>query len=350
MEETPTLPLPYTIVPMEPVQIFVKPHCAKWNLAQPDYLSVISNPITTSADNGFSFTAVARCLRTDAELSAHVYYLEEPNTPHGWDANDCVIENVSVQNSRPALPKGALPIPINTSDLVLDVDVKGYGNQTDAARGKNYRATLPAGNYLIFQKADNGMLYVSENRETIKYWINPADNVMPVPEPLPEVGSPWIDPRSDSEQPEPVVEEEPEVVEPVEDFTWKDTYVAYSEARIYKVNQGGRAWNDDETQPQTSVELVPNDYIYVIGWYVRDGQKYYRLKTKGNIENGWWVSVPQTYNDRAVLVFPTPKITWAERWFHRHIQTKSIFTTNLKTGVKLIDTVKNPYKDKKGIK
>lgn len=337
-------PTLYTITPIAPRQIRIKPTRYKWNLAQPDAQSVINNPITTSGES-LTFAAVAVLTRTDEGFDGHTYYLEEEQTPHGWDSADCELV-VPAPMPEPHTPPSA-PIPVTLADKYTVVaEVPSYSTSADAESSINKSGTLSAGEYFVFAD-DQGMKNLSPDNQHEGVWINPDENVVPAaPEPVKEPGpNNFISPRESSVVPEPVVVPPPEPPKPKVD-NWKKTYRPFKnlstgteEPRSYVVNLPGRIWNLDETGEDVSILLKNKEHVQVYGTVVRDNLMHYRLKLKRDIHFDIWLCAPQIFDGRAVLTLPPTN--FLERIFHKGLQLKSIFT---ETEPKYVDSVINPYK------
>lgn len=254
---------------------------------------------------------------------------------------DVVIEPVV----SPTPPFGALPVPVNVTDLTLVVSVKGYTSKTEAAKDVNAKIALAEGEYLLFAVADNGMMCIGQSRGGIKYWINPSDNQLPVPEVPEPTPMNWVDPRGNSVEPELEPTPEPVVEEPViPDFTWKDTYHDFIDPRHYVCNIAYPATNIDPDTRPVSIMVRAGDDVTVYGYFYREGIKFHRLHAKSDIDYQLWVALPAVHKGRAVLVLPGP--SWLDRIFHRYQQTKTaIFPIKVNGEDKWIDAVKlEPFK------
>jgi hypothetical protein len=77
----------YTIEPITPRLVKVKPNCNKWNLGHQTAEAIAKNAIPTEPE--VEFTAVAICVHP--ALPDQTYYLEDARTPHGWRVSDCTL-------------------------------------------------------------------------------------------------------------------------------------------------------------------------------------------------------------------------------------------------------------------
>jgi hypothetical protein len=171
---------PYTISAMEPKRMVVAANHYKWNLAQPNFDAIVANPITESG-SGVEFTATAVLTRPD--LPNYRWYLEDTNTPHGWNTLDCSDYVAPAPLPAPAAPYVPPAAPITAppaKKYKLLTTVKYYGNSSDAQFDKNPISTLAAKEYYEFERGSS-TVQLGDDNMTPKYWVNTKDNVAPIP-------------------------------------------------------------------------------------------------------------------------------------------------------------------------
>lgn len=310
--------LPYKITSINPRQLRVTPGKYKWSLGLADLESVINNPITTSGDNTL-FTAVAVLSRIDEGFEGHTYYLEEEQTPHGWDSTDCE-PVVPVPMPEPHIPPHA-PVAVTLANkYTLVADVPWYASSQGAiekVHDSGDYSILAAGEYYVFAD-DQGMKNLSPDNQHEGAWINPEENVVPPePEPIPEPGpNNFIGPRENSVAPEPVPEPVvevslPEVFKPSEvpignssDTEWKsswrqfnaggtpDNYELLGDYRM--LEYGGK---------RSFVDLTKNRHINVVGTFTKNGVKFYRPRDyHKDVAFEWWYGVPVLNDDNQPIM------------------------------------------------
>lgn len=323
-------------------QVRVSPGAKLLNLNFSDTDSLLANPLATAGEDK-AIHAVGILYNSD--LPGMSFYIENTSDRVGWDVADC-----TELGDRPQqLPTGALHVPVNTTPYHLIVEVPAYRHRTSP----DPDGVAEPGEYVCYKEA-NGRYQLAKDRESIRFWVKPEDNVLP-PEPVeePVISGDWVSPRESSDVPEPVAsaplpEVEPTISDLQEDVDryWKESYKPYPEPKIYRLNLDGvfTIGNLDETGEQISVTLRPKTDINVYGTVMRDNQKWYRLRIQRDIDFRFWVCVPQTITldsgqVAATLTVPPPSLM--DRLFHRQQQLKSIFPTNLR-GEKYIDSIQRP--------
>jgi hypothetical protein len=171
--EAPPAPL-YTITEFSsPKQVQVTPGHYKWNLGQPDFKSVEANPIELStADTHFNAVAILH----HRNIPQYNYYLEDANTPHGWNVLDCMdFTPPPAPYVPPATPnKGTPP---ETYEVFVQLD--GFQTPSDANRQQNfYQPVAPGKDYFVFAR-DIGMINITKDNMKSGVWINPKFNELP---------------------------------------------------------------------------------------------------------------------------------------------------------------------------
>lgn len=276
----PSIPL-YTITAIEPKQLHVKTNQYKWNLAQPDFQAVVTNPITNSG-NGIDFTAVAILTRSDTGFAGYTYYLEDANTPHGWNSFDCqevITTPMPIPYTPPAPPQVAKP----AEKYTLFVTVMAFDSAADAASSINAKSTLPAGTYYVWGK--DGKVYqlgIDNIHEPTGNWVNTLDNVAPKSVPvMPPLASPPI------------------TIPVMADNTWKSSrswfYPDRNKFDLYELQSTVTLVDLDGRQPSHTLteykaedaNTSDNRHIKVHGIAYKNGVKYYLLHDPADTE---WLS------------------------------------------------------------
>lgn len=303
-------PAPYHIEGIAPVQIHVQPNRYKWNLAQPDFNAVVANPITSSG-SGLDFTAVAKLTRDGEGFAGYSYYLEDANTPHGWNALDCTVVQQQPMPKPYVAPTGAVNVPTNTDPYHLVIDVPGYSSATDAANHVNKKVTVPNGQYMKFTEK-YGMINVTQVQGKPGSWINPADNVIPPPPPPPPKpeSTKYLGPREPT--PPEVVPVEVKPLLPEADTSWKATFTSYYPnsrkpiryvfLRDYHVT--------DLADSGSPMDCKQYSEISLYGTFLKDGVEYGRPKRRDDQYFKFFYGVPMTKADGsdAGVVEPEQKV------------------------------------------
>ena len=106
----PSAPL-WTVTPIPDKLVKVHQGHRKWNLGNATFAEVASNPITVSGD---SEVFTARGILHHREIPQYNYYVEDVNTPHGWNVLDCM--DYYVPPPPPAAPGIAARRTAGTAD------------------------------------------------------------------------------------------------------------------------------------------------------------------------------------------------------------------------------------------
>jgi len=181
---------PYTISNMEPKQLQVKPGHYKWNLALPTFQDVCNNPIEKTPDN-YTFTAVATLTRSDAGFQTYTYYLDDANTPHGWNTLDCQDAPPPQPMPTPYVPPAAPVEAPKAKTYEVLTTLLTFDNSQDAQFHANAKGTVDKGTYYQFAE-DGKCLQLGKDNQHPLYWINTSDNVVKV-EPVVDVTPPAPD-------------------------------------------------------------------------------------------------------------------------------------------------------------
>ncbi len=221
-EPTPAPPAPlFTVQPISPKQVIVKPNRTKWNLAQPTLKDIIANPITKVGSNTvFTAVAILHYIQTGSQ-----YYLEDANTPHGFNVVDC-------DDYVPPAPQQLPTAPVtagNSEQYQVIKPISGYATSNRAINHDTPTADVAIGSYFVFNKRFDTTdktkvlaLNVTTQQQKPGAWINPLDNVEtpPEPEPTPEAPAPsnWEPVRGESPEPAPT----PEL--PPAEADWRTTF------------------------------------------------------------------------------------------------------------------------------
>lgn len=190
----PQAPL-WTVQPIADKQVRVKPGSRKWNLAHGNFNDVAANPITQADDNTV-FTA--RGILHHREIPQYNYYVEDPNTPHGWNVLDCV-DYIAPAPPPPPPPQPQLskpesapiPVPKITTYTVLPDVIMYFDSSDDAKTRRNARGTLNKGSYIELERVERTVRIVRQNQDRTSYWVNDFDNTIEVPKSV-EVAPPVI--------------------------------------------------------------------------------------------------------------------------------------------------------------
>jgi hypothetical protein len=249
LEEAPAPPPPappYTISAMPPKLVHVQANHYKWNLAQPTFQDVVNNPITTSG-GGLDFTAVATLTRSDAGFQGYTYYLDDANTPHGWNVLDCQDIAPTLPMPAPYVPPAA-PVKATLAETyTLVTTLQYYGNLEDARNDKNAVSTIKQGKYYIWDKGGiSGNFYClsATNTKNDNMWINTLDNIAPPP--TAKLDPPKMDEPVSTPNPTPV----PDTIDPAT-MNWHGTLdLRYAGMYVF--------WNHNkEHDPNaTNVEII----------------------------------------------------------------------------------------------
>lgn len=184
-------------------------------------------------------------------------------------------------------PAAPAPIPVATTPYGLVTTVKAYDSATDAANNTNARTTLTKGNYLIYKTAINNCLYIAAIDATLKYWINPADNVVVAPTPL-------VDKQVEAKTPVVALKPSEVPIGTEADSSWKimnsfhpdrspDTYELLIDYTMKEY--------DGQRGP---VSLREGRSINVIGTFVKNGVIFYRPRDyKNDPYFLWWYGIPK---------------------------------------------------------
>jgi hypothetical protein len=266
---------PYTITPIEPKRLHVQANHYKWNLAQPDFNAVVTNPITTSGD-GYDFTAVAVLKRSDPGFANYTYYLDDGNTPHGWNALDCA-EPITAPMPTPYIPPTAPNKGTPAEKYELLTTLPYYASAEAAQAGKdNSTGKLPAGIYYVISKENKAYNISSDNMKDLQHWVNTLDNKAPVEIPV-------------------------TVKTLVRDDSWKSTRVFFHEDRnkydtyelqldviVQDLDHKGQSFFVSAYKPNSS----DNAILKVYGTVSKDTVKYYLLHDPKDVNWDFWYVVP----------------------------------------------------------
>lgn len=166
----------YVISIITPKQIAVKSGMHEWNLALPTFADVCNNPFSTAGDNHI-ITAVAQLVRSDTGFQNYTYYLENAESPIGWNTLDCAdyIPTVDPLPQVPYVPPAAPVVVTQAEKYKVVTTVISFSTADDAKAETKAQAILKEGNYFIYAK--DGVAYnLTTNNMKEGVWINILDN------------------------------------------------------------------------------------------------------------------------------------------------------------------------------
>lgn len=101
-----------------------------------------------------------------------------------------------------AAPAGAMTVPTSTTKYPIKTTVKTYGSMSDAMNGTNPKGEVLAGATWYEYCEKQGMINITQTPGiSIGTWINPADNVVPVPKPAAPTANPPANPSTPATPP-----------------------------------------------------------------------------------------------------------------------------------------------------
>lgn len=168
-----TAPL-WTVETIASKQVKIKPGMYKWNLGHANFTDVANNPIV-KFDDGIVITANG--ILHHREIPQYNYYVEDVNTPHGFNVLDCDFYTPPVPYTPPAAP---IPIPeVKRQNIEWGVPV--YATAMDAKMKQNPLADkLAPGNYIVLKSDDKAYNLTADNRRDGQ-WVNIDEDKPPVP-------------------------------------------------------------------------------------------------------------------------------------------------------------------------
>lgn len=274
---TPPAPL-FTVTPIDPIKVKVAFGRNKWNLGYGTLKEVKANPIT-QADNNTEFTAVAKL--SHAHIPNSVYYLEDANTPHGWNIVDCSPIPVPTPTPTPVkLPTAPLQAP--SRDLYdLVVAIPGYKTATSAGNHTDSVGTLdPDKDWYVFNTYHNKeyLKNLTQVPGVPGFWVNTEDNTIKPP-PAPEAP---VDQT-------PVTTWHTPAVDPVPvDISWQDTYKSDPNRRHWIVEQAYTV--KDLTGKGQDIPVKRGGEFTIYGYFTKDNTYYARPQRTPGEE--YWYGIP----------------------------------------------------------
>jgi hypothetical protein len=189
----------------------------------------------------------------------------------------------------PAAPTTA-PNLSDTYDVVKDIP--GYLSSSFAATHINTNSTVPEGHYYVFNRF-NGMVNVTRVPGVPGWWVNPADNVMPLPTPAP---TDFVSPREVTPAPSTTIAVPAPVVPPVApaESDWRTTYrpflnksgqrtpVKYAAVENYVV--------EDLAGQKADVPIHTGWIVWMGGTFVKDGKVWGRPQDA--VDRFLWYGIP----------------------------------------------------------
>jgi hypothetical protein len=266
--EAPPAPL-YTITEFSsPKQVQVTPGHYKWNLGQPDFKSVEANPIELStADTHFNAVAILH----HRNIPQYNYYLEDANTPHGWNVLDCM------DYTPPPAPYVPPAAPVSAplaEKYTLVTNVMTFNSASEAIKHSGVAGALVAGDYFVMAKRDKAYNLSNDNMKDKNQWVNIADNVIDTPSPTLPVDPPPVVTTPVDVAPPPVLAEQGSVPKPLF-YDWIDG-VNHQPVWFHTLNTTEQRFKDLENPDGPQALLPPNKDVRFsmvtikggINWYV----------------------------------------------------------------------------------
>lgn len=279
---------------------------------------------TTTDINNFK-VAASLSINTPFEVGGYAHNVNFPQYTYAMSAADfaaCTSGNtvnnngINVLDLSPVPPAPVnIPVPVtpslvNSIPKVQAPDMTPYpvlvalNSYTSAANALTRSGTVTvlspsdATNvYYKFNPDMNGMMSLTKTPgQSMQWWINPADNVVPVPTPTKPVAEPWPT-ESIAPAPTPAVET-PEPVTSTVTTSWKATYKAFNKENKpvpYKSLVTGEVDDLETKRPWLPVKV--GQPLYVYGYFTfTDGIVYGRLKSKQDPSETptYWYAIPMT--------------------------------------------------------
>lgn len=268
----------WTAEAITPKQIKVKGGSRKWNLGHGTFNDVANNPITVAGDNTV-FTATA--ILHHREIPQYNYYLEDANTPHGWNVLDC-------NDFTPPPPPYVPPAPPIVAPLAERYTVvtrlMRFEKGTDALTHSNVAGDIEQGQYYVISKLHEAYNLSDDNMKDRGWWVNTADNKLPEP----VVAAPVV------EQPVDVVIPAIEPVDPPAP-TARRQYEMISPVQLEAINAVPEVFPDLEGKTTVKAQLNPGSVKeYSMRAFV-DGEEYY-IPTL-SMKRGWRHGIPRDLLD-----------------------------------------------------
>lgn len=282
----------YTTQSIDPKQVQVNAGSRKWNLAHGNFIDVVNNPITT-ATSGEVF--IARAILHHREIPQYNYYLEDPNTPHGWNVLDCS-DYVApyVAPKPPEAPAAYIPAEkyelATTVPYYKDSDEPFSVGYLDALHSENPKGQLICGVYFVYGQRMNGMINLSVNNMKPGVWINPKDNV--IAPPIVDVVTQVVDPPPVVTQPTDVSDNSMPAT-PAKPLYYEWLRGDRQPVFYHTLNVSPMRFKDLE-KPDTVAQAVlpPNKDVRFSMVVIKNGMDYF-IPTK-SIEQGNRHGIPQT--------------------------------------------------------
>lgn len=326
---------PYTIEQIPTKQVKLNKDTHLWGLNYDNFTAINANP---QAD------AIAGTLITVNAILHHNigydYYLPDSNVASGYNVLDC-------DDYTPPPPAGQLPFPSSeTYDVVTELP--GYTTSNSAINHIGPNATVPAGNYSVFNtrvdSADPSKLLavnVTKTNGMAGAWINVADNVETPPEPpAPPEPEAVVEPAT------PAVPNQPAFAGTYKQWPQAEIYVAMANVPVVDL-----AGTKTVTMPQYSVTKIA-------GTFVVNGVEYARPLSA--VQKDMWYGIrftdPQTGLPDIELesVIYSSKTTIAERQVTHTLKTEdklALVASHLRNAylsfVSLLGRIKPDVKNKK---
>lgn len=168
----------YTIEYRADAQFKVKPGMRLWDLSLPTFEDVCNHPIGDPADDNRIITV--KGLLRHRNIPQYEYYVEDINSPHGWNTLDV---DPYTPPAKPLPPAAPLPVP-KAEQYDLKTTVMYFNSAADARTHTNAKGTKPNGTYIVVSRDSTAVNLVKQNTDSDSFWINDLDNVVPEPTPV----------------------------------------------------------------------------------------------------------------------------------------------------------------------
>lgn len=259
----PSAPLPivrpYQVEMITPKRLRITVNTNLWGLNYDNLKAIVDNPVQAVNMGNTDFTAVA-LIRHNIGYN---YYATDLNAGHGFNIVDC-------EDYKPApLPTGAISADSPRYTTIIKA-IPGYMSATNAANHtNNVTIVQPGSNYFLFT-SKYGMDNVTQITGAPGAWINPADNVEDVPEPVVEVKPLVLRPVIDAPS-----------WEPPRTLDWRTSYAPFKdgESRVSKKYVALRTVRlEDLEERKANITWKEDQFAYIAGTVEKDGITYLRPK------------------------------------------------------------------------
>lgn len=218
-------------------------------------------------------------------------YYRRDGQVDGFNVLDC--DDYTPPPPVPYSPPAA-PVPINvaTTDISIVTVLMTFPSATDAQNHTKAQTTIPNGNYKIYKTAINGMLQIAKDNTGLKYWINPADNVVAAPA-----------------EPTPIkVTVTPEAA-PASPTSWKASYKPLNknnQPTKYKTTHYVVAHDFDGSAKYPDITIDGNAEVLIYGTFTYEGVLYGRPRLPADTEFKYFYGIPMRNPSTGQPTFKLP--------------------------------------------